>query len=478
MAITSGDLAFVASARMSDDMSTTPGVGGGGAASGTEVVDNVDNNCFTDLTPTQRTLGAQQLRCVYPSVLSLNADALYDALVGFDTLPSDPKIHLCAFTHAADSNNLAVAARAALRTSGILLQRPRSLETTEFGGTNTATTITLNSGVSPAVGDLIRLSFGVVDPFTSRATIYDARWRVVTAVSGPDVTYDGSNWHSGTQYARGAAYRRAASPVADVSAMTYSSVAASASDTLLEVDELWRRVEPVGSSSLQYLESVGADDILAYQDATPAGIAGCHPIFMPGDLVLIEHKTVPATRELGLVTRVDHLNSRLYLSAGLANAYPNGSKVSRPLRLGNMHARGTVLFAQLAWARLWSDTLMGMPANGGYAGSLGVTNAGARTDRYAAVFRTATDYDVYSEALGYIGQGDTAHDFLPLNPLTSQPLFQLSAASWVAGWATGNALRWNTYAAQQPVWLCRLTEAGAVAAGSGTGLYLHGDVNT
>lgn len=87
MAITTADIKFLASARM------TNAADGGGQMTSTVVVDGVDNNVFTDLTTVARAQGAMQARKVFGAVLSTGSDAFLDAHLVLDDTSDDVDVN-------------------------------------------------------------------------------------------------------------------------------------------------------------------------------------------------------------------------------------------------------------------------------------------------------------------------------------------------------------------------------------------------
>ena len=92
MALTDQDIRLMASQVLADVPE------GGGRMTGNEVVDNVSNNLFADVSELDRTIGRVSLRKAYPAVLSANRDAFYGANVIVDTLPADPNVSVTLFT--------------------------------------------------------------------------------------------------------------------------------------------------------------------------------------------------------------------------------------------------------------------------------------------------------------------------------------------------------------------------------------------
>jgi hypothetical protein len=183
---------------------------------------------------------------------------------------------------------------------------------------------------------------------------------------------------------------------------------------------------------------------------TPATVAGwSQPVTVRGR---VAQRTT--------VTGISGLN--VTLADNLVTAMPVGSLVSSEMPLGDLQARAATVFAQQAWTRQWSDSLIGNAASLPYNGDIAVTNAGADTDRYAVVFNSGTTFTVYSERRGLLSTGTTTANYLPLNPATGVALFTLLSANWNGTAVVGNVLRFNTFGAL-PVWAARTIIAGAAS---------------
>ncbi len=163
----------------------------------------------------------------------------------------------------------------------------------------------------------------------------------------------------------------------------------------------------------------------------------------------------------------------LELNAQLSRAFPVGAMVSSALRLGeangslDLQARVESLFDLTTWnPNIWLDGLgSGQAAAGATYNDtdypIEVTNADAITERWALVFTNATTYNVVGETVGVIVTGQsTTVDCAPLNPRTGQPYFLVRRQGFGGGWATNNAIRFNTVGGLAPVWFARCTLPG------------------
>ena len=196
---------------------------------------------------------------------------------------------------------------------------------------------------------------------------------------------------------------------------------------------------------------------------TPTTVAGW------SQPVTVRHRVAQRTT----VASISGLN--VTLSANLTAAMPSGSLVSSELPLGDLQARVDTVFAQQAWTRQWSDSIIGSPSSMPYSGDIGVTNQGADTDRYALVFSSSTAFTAYSERRGLLGSGTTTANYLPLNPATGAALFTLYSANWTGTALVGSVLRFNT-AGAPPVWAARTVVPGAASGTDRAVIRLHGSV--
>lgn len=167
--------------------------------------------------------------------------------------------------------------------------------------------------------------------------------------------------------------------------------------------------------------------------------------------------------DMALVTDVD-ISGRLGLNRPISHTFPPGdTRVSSALLIQDLRARATEPFGQQTWTGEWSDGLIGDATPAQYNATLWpieVTNAGATQERWRVAFKSSTTFDVVGETVGVIAMGDTTTECAPLNPATGQPYFRIRAEGWGGGWSAGNQLRFNTYAANYPVWVVRTVQPG------------------
>ncbi len=180
----------------------------------------------------------------------------------------------------------------------------------------------------------------------------------------------------------------------------------------------------------------------------------------------VEHRV----EDMALVSDVQ-INGQLTLTRAVTHDYPAGETgVSSALVVGDLFAHASRPFDQQTWTGEWSDDLIGSDTTAEYNDTqypIVVSNDGATEERWLLRFTAPTAVDVIGETSGQIATGlSIATEIAPLNPATGKPLFSIDPAGWGAGWSTGNCLRFNTYAANYPVWMARTVKQGPAQGGS------------
>ena len=171
------------------------------------------------------------------------------------------------------------------------------------------------------------------------------------------------------------------------------------------------------------------------------------------------------------------------LARALTHVFPSGtSKVSSAMLLGTLQAASTESFSQLAWTAVWSDIRIGTAIVAQFNQAvypLVVTNQGATAERWAFIFTNSTTFNIVGESAGVVGTGSVNTVTAPVNPATGVPYFTIPILGWGSGWAAGNVLRFNTKAANFPLWVARTTLQSPAAA-PGTDqmtLSIRGDID-
>lgn len=217
----------------------------------------------------------------------------------------------------------------------------------------------------------------------------------------------------------------------------------------------------VGRGRLARLRVIGSDGVPIAAGFTPdldAGEVTFTAVAGYAQPVTIEHMIKD---ELAVADA--QINGQLTFTRPLSHNFPLGSIVSSALLVGNLFARVPLLFDQQTWTGEWSDDRIGAALSAQYNEiqyPIAMTNLGAVTERWAIRFKNTTAFELIGEHLGFIAEGDTAHDFSPLNPAAGQPYFTLRAAGWGGGWPQGGVLRMNTVGALHPIGLARTVQQG------------------
>ncbi len=174
---------------------------------------------------------------------------------------------------------------------------------------------------------------------------------------------------------------------------------------------------------------------------------------------------VDRIEDMGVVTDVQ-ITGELTLSQPISHAFPiENTLVSNAVVHGTIYARVSVPFDQQTWTNVWSDSVIGSTVAAQYNASqypIVVDNHSAIQERWALIFTTATLFNVIGEHVGQIVTGANINtDTAPINPNTNQPYFTIPSGGWGSGWSAGNVLRFNTYAANAPVWIIQSIGQGA-----------------
>ncbi|TCB67388.1 hypothetical protein E0H88_12730 [Acinetobacter sp. ANC 4216] len=207
-------------------------------------------------------------------------------------------------------------------------------------------------------------------------------------------------------------------------------------------------------------------------------------VTLGGDFVL-GNLVAPLTvkyryQDMGLIRDVQ-INGQLTFTKPLTHNYDAvDTIVGSALVIGDMQARYTRKFVQGSWSNAWADEpSSSILAN--YNDSLyplQVTNKGAIQERWALIFTDAQSFRCIGEYSGQIGTGSVNVDFAPINPVTGVPYFIIKKEGWGAGWANGNVLRFNTVAANFPVWVIRTVKQSEPAVLSDQfQIMLRGDID-
>lgn len=164
--------------------------------------------------------------------------------------------------------------------------------------------------------------------------------------------------------------------------------------------------------------------------------------------------------EKNLVTEVD-IDGTLTLRFATKRAYPiENTYVSSVLICdkGNLQVNVSVPFTQRNWSNVWQDTPIGEQL----LNKLNVkdypivlTDDGAITERWVIIWKSASQFELYGERLGFVLKTDTLQDLAPINPATKKPYFTIPKQAFGndAPWAVQDVIRFNTEGTLMPVWI-------------------------
>ena len=186
--------------------------------------------------------------------------------------------------------------------------------------------------------------------------------------------------------------------------------------------------------------------------------------------------------DMGVLQDVQ-LNGTLTLTRTVTHQFPaSGAYVSSAMIIGDMQARAHTLFSQATWDSTWNDSVNGSSTTAKFNNALfpiQMTNKGSIQERWACIFTSSTNFRVVGEFSGeIISSQATGSDCAPLNPATNAPYFVIPTGGWGTGWAAGNVLRFNTAAANYPVWAARTVLQGPPSEDiDGFQLQVRGDID-
>jgi hypothetical protein len=186
-------------------------------------------------------------------------------------------------------------------------------------------------------------------------------------------------------------------------------------------------------------------------------------------------------QDMGLVRNVK-INGQVTFTKPLTHNYdPAHTIVGSALVIGDMQARYTRKFVQSTWDSIWKDEATGAAISANYNDTLhpiAVTNKGNIQERWALVFTGTTAFRIIGENSGQIGTGVTTDDCSPINPVTNAPYFTIKKEGWGNGWASGNVLRFNTIAANYPIWVIRtVKQSEPTVLSDSFQIMLRGDID-
>ncbi len=160
------------------------------------------------------------------------------------------------------------------------------------------------------------------------------------------------------------------------------------------------------------------------------------------------------------------INGYLGISQPLTHDYPiEGTLVSSLIPHGDVFASVNTPFDQKTWTGVWSDTLIGDQTLAQFndaAYPVVVDNASAVQERWLFQFTNASTVNVIGESVGQLLSGAAITGAIaPINPATGFPYFTIPPEAWGQGWSSGNVVRFNTLAAQVPLWVIQSVGQGA-----------------
>jgi hypothetical protein len=160
------------------------------------------------------------------------------------------------------------------------------------------------------------------------------------------------------------------------------------------------------------------------------------------------------------------ITGHIAITNPLNHDYPaNETKVSSVLPSKDLQARAYNEFVQTTWTGVWSDDLIGAAPLSRYDFvnyPINVKNNGCVKERWLIKFKTSTTFDIIGEHLGVLAEnvattGWPSGIISVTNRLTSEKYWEMNENGLGVGWSAGNCIRFNTDAANYPLWFVRTT---------------------
>ena len=193
-------------------------------------------------------------------------------------------------------------------------------------------------------------------------------------------------------------------------------------------------------------------------------------------------KAIHAQEQRNRVVDLD-IDGTLSLLFAANRAYPIENTYVSSLLIGDdLAVRVSVPFTQKSWNSVWQDTPEGEPLLNKLKLTdypMILTDDGAITDRWLIKFISNAQFELYGEALGFVGKFDTLTNLAPINPATGKPYFTIDKLAFgtKTPWAAQDVIRFNTWGTLMPVWvLCAVQPNPNPPTGTdGFEQYLFGD---
>lgn len=193
-------------------------------------------------------------------------------------------------------------------------------------------------------------------------------------------------------------------------------------------------------------------------------------------------KAIHAQEQRNRIVDLD-IDGTLSLLFATNRAYPIENTYVSSLLIGDdLAVRVSVPFTQRSWNSVWQDTPEGEPLLNKLKLTdypMILTDDGAITDKWLIKFISSSQFELYGEALGFVGKFDTLTNLAPINPATSKPYFTIDKRAFGTDtpWAVQDVIRFNTWGTLMPVWvLCAVQPNPNPPTGTdGFEQYLFGD---
>ncbi|MFA7171452.1 MAG: hypothetical protein WC180_05670, partial [Candidatus Paceibacterota bacterium] len=207
------------------------------------------------------------------------------------------------------------------------------------------------------------------------------------------------------------------------------------------------------------------------------------PAFDPdtGEGYALPLKAIHRIEDMSLASDVQ-ITGNIALTSPLTHNYPaNTTFVSSVLPIGDLQSRAYNEFEQSIWSNAWDDALNGSAPLASYNFvdyPIMVVNKTCTKERWLILFKTGTTARIVGENLGvladdvsivngnyspidgkWLGDPGFTGGYIAVKNRNfgNVPYWFMNCAGFGSGWAANNGIRFNTDAANYPIWMVRTT---------------------
>lgn len=204
-------------------------------------------------------------------------------------------------------------------------------------------------------------------------------------------------------------------------------------------------------------------------------------VFATGEGYKLPMRALHRIEDMSLASDVQ-ITGHIALTSRLTHSYPKDvSFVSSVLPIGDLQSRAYNEFEQAIWNNIWSDDLSGNQPLSSYNFidfPITVINSTCTKERWLLLFTGVSTIKIVGENLGVLAEGISilTGNYSPIDGkwlgdsgftggyiavknrnFGNMPYWVINCAGFGSGWSSNNCIRFNTDAANFPLWVVRTT---------------------